>query len=462
MENLLKYKKEISLIIAVFLAIIIWNLKLPNLPQNGQKLLALSLMTVFLWATKTAHPGYISALFLSLLLIFDIAEAPQVFGLWSSSLIYIIIGAYLIASAVQSSGLGERIAYNFLLKFVSSYKSIILSIFLLTIFLSLIIPHPWPRSFLIMSVISVVIKSTDLSERDAANIGFSVFAFSVPISMIFLTGDSTLNILTLQMSGKNLSWIGWFYNMGIPALFASALTLILFLLIFTPDEKLKLNKTVIKEKLKSLGPLSSKEKRMIIWLTIAIILWTTDSVHGIELGWITLLTAVLMGMPIIGNVLEAEDWRNVPLGILFFLTAAVSIGRIGSSTGMNAWIASLILPAEMPANIFVFSLVTALISMGMHMFLGSVIAVMGIALPAFIIFAEGYGINPLVPALTAYSAIALHYIFPFHHLNVLVGLGKGSGGYDDKQVRKMGIPLTVVVIIVVLFEALWWQFTGLL
>ncbi|MGM0499371.1 MAG: SLC13 family permease [Bacillota bacterium] len=457
-----KYKKEITFILGILVAVLIWNLNLSALPAAGQKTLALSLMTVVFWAFKVAHPGYVSALFLSSLLIFNIASPEEVFSLWSSSLIYIIIGAYLIATAVKSSGLGERIAYKFILKFVDSYNSIIFSIFFLTLFLSLLIPHPWPRSFLIMSVMAVVIDSASLSKNDAAKIGFAVFAFSVPVSMIFLTGDSTINILAVEMSGQSLSWLGWLYQMGVPASLASVLTLILFLYIFQPEKKVNINKEEIAKKLDELGSFSNKEKRMIFWITTAIILWTTDSLHGIDLGWITLVIAALMGMPLVGNLLEAKDWANVPIGILFFLTAAVSIGRIGGSTGMNSWIASVILPAEIPANIFIFALMIVLISMTMHLFLGSVIAVMGIAIPAFIIFAEGYGINPLVPALMAYSSIALHYVFPFHHLNILVGIGENNGMYDNKTVVKFGLPLTIVIIIVVLFQAFWWQITSLI
>jgi di/tricarboxylate transporter len=96
------------------------------------------------------------------------------------------------------------------------------------------------------------------------------------------------------------------------------------------------------------------------------------------------------------------------------------------------------------------------------MFLGSVIAVMGIAIPAFIIFAESCGINPLVPALFVYTAIGTHYILPFHHLNILVGMGKENGNYSEKSVIKLGIPLTAVAIITVIFEYFWWQFTGLI
>lgn len=62
-------------------------------------------------------------------------------------MMYLIIGAYLIAVAVKESGLGERIAYKFIVKYVSSFKSIIVSIFALTFILALLIPHPWPARF---------------------------------------------------------------------------------------------------------------------------------------------------------------------------------------------------------------------------------------------------------------------------------------------------------------------------
>ncbi|MGM0602444.1 MAG: hypothetical protein ACQESS_03950 [Bacillota bacterium] len=70
--------------------------------------------------------------------------------------------------------------------------------------------------------------------------------------------------------------------------------------------------------------------------------------------------------------------------------------------------------------------------------------------------------HPLVPALLVYSSIALHYILPFHHLNILVGLGKDNGLYSDREVIKLGLPLTLIVFIIVFFEVVWWQITGLI
>ena len=75
---------------------------------------------------------------------------------------WLVMGAYMIAGAVKDSGLGERIAYAFIKKFVRSYNGIIISIFVLTFIMSVLIPHPWPRAFLIMSVMAVVIQSAKI------------------------------------------------------------------------------------------------------------------------------------------------------------------------------------------------------------------------------------------------------------------------------------------------------------
>lgn len=460
--NFKKYSRQIGFVCGLLVAMIIWNLNLEGISPQGQKCLALSLMTVVFWATKIAQPGYVSGLYLACLIIFNVAPASKVFILWTMDIPFLVIGAYLIACAVKSSGLGERIAYNLILKFVNSWNTAIYTIFLLTFILSLLIPHPWPRAFLIMSVMSVVIESANLSKEDSSKIGFTVFACSVPISMIFLTGDSIIIPLAINFSGVNLSWLGWLINMGIPAIFASILTLVLILILFKPEGEFKIDNKKIKEKLNSLGKITTKEKRTLCWITIAIVLWMTDSIHGIALGWVTLLVAMLMSLPIIGEILTSKDWEEVPVYVLLFLTAAISIGQIGGLTGMNQWIASVVLPSSVPVNPFVLGITIAFISIGLHMILGSVVAVMGVAIPALLVFTNTTSINPLVPALFVYTSIAIHYIFPFHHLNMLVGLGDECGLYTDKHVIKLGIPLTFVVFIIIILEAVWWNVTGLL
>lgn len=457
-----KNKSLIGLISGIFVAVLINMLSLEGLSPQGKMCLGLTLMTVVFWAFQIVQSGYASGLYLALLVIFKVAEPDVVFSPWLGSTIYLVIGAYLIASAVKSSGLGERIAYAFIIKFVNSYRSIIISIFFLTFILSVLIPHPWPRAFLIMSVMSVVIKNAKIPKEDAYKIGLAVFASAVPVSMIFLTGDSVINTLAVQATGESISWLKWFVYMGPPNIISSIITCALILVLFKPTAEVTVNKNEMKEKLSILGPVSVKEKRTIVWLSISVVLWMTDSIHGVNIGWITLLIAMLMSFPVIGEILTPKQWGEVPVYVLLFLTAAMTIGRVGGVTGMNAWIAETILPSSIPSNPFVLAFIISLISMVIHMALGSVIAVIGIAIPALLIFTEPMGISTIVTTLLVYTSIGIHYILPFHHLDVLVGLGEENGMYTQKEVMRLGIYLTMVVfIITVLVEVPYWKMIGL-
>ena len=57
---------------------------------------------------------------------------------------------------------------------------------------------------------------------------------------------------------------------------------------FKPTKEVNVNKTEILEKLEAMGPMSGKELRTAVWVTLAIILWMTDTLHGIDIGWVTL------------------------------------------------------------------------------------------------------------------------------------------------------------------------------
>lgn len=455
-------RRGLVLVIGILIALTILLVPLAGLSHEGKIFLALTLPTVFFWAMQIAPSGYLAGLYLSLLVILKVAPPDQVFSSWTGPTMYLIIGAYLIASAVKTSGLGERIAYAFVLKFVNSYPSIVISIFALTLVLSLLIPLPWPRAFLVMSVMTVVIRDAGLDKEDAAKIGFAVFAASVPVSLIFLTGDSVLNPLVIAASGATVGWVKWFIYMGIPAIIASVLTCLAILVLFKPKQKIIMDKDQIKKQLAAKGRFTNVEKRTVFWLVVAILLWTTDSVHGMNLGWITFIVAMLMSMPVLGEILGHQAWGEVPVHVLLFLTAAMAIGKIGGITGVNAWIAQTLLPSTPPGNIFVLTAFITGLSMVIHMLLGSVIAVMGVAIPALLAFTASSGITPLIPAMLVYTAISIHYVLPFHHLNILVGEGEENGGYSQRESLRMALPLTVIVfVITLLIELPWWRLLGL-
>ena len=165
---LARFKKEIGALAGLLVALSLWLAPLAGLSTEGRHCLALSLAAVIWWAMGVVHPGFTSLLLLVSWVVSGTADSATVFKLWTSPLMYLVIGGYLIAAAVEGSGLGRRMAYLFTLRFVSSYRSLIAACYILGFLLSILIPHPWPRSFMIMAVMAIIIRSAKLEKKFAA------------------------------------------------------------------------------------------------------------------------------------------------------------------------------------------------------------------------------------------------------------------------------------------------------
>jgi di/tricarboxylate transporter len=463
-------KRLIGFVLGIVVALIVMSLHLQGVSPAGDRWLALSLFAIIWWAFGVCHPGFTALILLVSYVVMGVAPSDQVFGVWVTSLVWIVVGGYLIAYAVSESGLGKRISYMFILKFVNSYNGVIISCYVLGILLSLVIPHPFPRAFLLMTVFAAVIVAAKLPRRDAAQVGLAVFAGSASTSMIFFTGDSILNPVAASFGaaagGHPIGWVTWFVYMGIPGLFATAITCATQLIFFRPSVKFAIDKSMLQKELDSLGAMTTKEKKTAFWVVVAIILWATSQVTKIDPGWTACLIAVALTFPVIGDVLDAKAWKSVDFGTLSFLTAALAIGTIGQYTGMNTWIVNHVFPSTVPANAYAFAAMAAGLTIVIHMCLGSLLAVLGIVGPAFVAFATKAGWNPNVAALLVYTAIVMQWALPFHSLNVLIGVGdqEGRGGrYNDMDAFKLGMPLIVgVFIVTVLIEVPYWHLIGLI
>jgi di/tricarboxylate transporter len=346
---------------------------------------------------------------------------------------------------------------------VNSFTGLLAAPYILGFLLSFMIPHPWPRSFIIMAVMAIMIKEMNLPRKDAINIGLAVFASSVPVSLILFTGDAMINSIAWGFTATQPSWLKWLWYMGIPGIVASVLLFLLQLKLFKPTAPVVVKKDEIRKRLQDLGGMTRSEKVVLFWIGLAIIVWATDFIHHINPAWVAIACAIVLSLPKIGDVLKPPDWAKVNIGTLFFLTAALGIGVVGGVTGMNHWVAGVVLPHHAPSNIILLALLLTVATIVIHMCLGSVLAVMGIVIPTMLAFTAGSGINPLVITLIVYTSVACHFVLPFHHMNVLVGEGETAGLYTDADTVKLGLPMTLIVLFVTLcVELPWWKLIGLI
>jgi len=132
------------------------------------------MFTVVWWIFGVMAPAYTTIMMFVGYIVFRLAKLEVVFKLWTFPLMWLMIGAFLIAAAVTKSGLAKRVAYYFMTRYANSYTSMVTLVYVLGFVLSFLIPHPFPRTLLIMAIVAAVIVSSKMGPEDAAALGFAV------------------------------------------------------------------------------------------------------------------------------------------------------------------------------------------------------------------------------------------------------------------------------------------------
>lgn len=456
----------LGLLAGLSVGLVLWFVPLGGISAQGQRCLAMTACTIIWWALEVANSGYIACgLLLGYLLLLDPeVAAPQiVLKLWTSPMLYLIVGGFLIAGAVKRSGVAKRFALICLGRFVKTYRQAVIACYVLSYAFGLIIPQSFPRAFLIMGVISCVSDRSGIDKKSAANLGLAVFASQIGAGMFLMTSESMLNFAMLEQLPLDMrpSWLAWAAGMSLPAVLLGAMMCLVQLKLFKGPQEFHFGPQEARKELEKMGAMSAAEKRTIFWLAVAVSLWMTDQVHGIDLGWISLGVAVLMSLPVIGELTKKEDWGDIDLGTLMFLTACIAIGAVGGASGMNDFLAQLILPAKLQTeNVFVLGALMAVVCIVMHLALGSIMATYALTIPALMTLAQPLGVSGMIVGLIVYVATTSQFFFPYQSLYMTMGMGDMAGGYTSQEVVRFGFCCTVPVLLCVVFSLGWWSIIG--
>lgn len=422
--------------------------------------LSLILFTILLWSTQVIPIGYASLFMLMLFSVLKLAPLEKIFGFWLNPVAYLVISSFLLAKAVEKSGLGKRLAVYLFSPFVRSYPTFIATIYLAGIALSLLIPHPFSRAFIMLAMVKSIFDRLQLEKEEKVSLGLSVFVAAAMNSFVFLTGDMSLNVLVANMAGYDITWLEWLVLMGVPSLALNILVIFVHLLIFPDKYKRRLqikDGGIVQNHIK----FTPMELRTIVWLLIAIALWSTDYWHGIHPGWITVIVVTGLTLPYVGNVIKTDDFKMVNVDLLIFIAAALSIGQIGHYTGLNEFLATVLFPGSWTVNPLLIGLLLCIAAMALHVFVGSAVTLASVMVPIAGIYFSSLSFNPLISTMIVYLCAKAQWIFPFHQMDILIGLGESNGLYTQKHVIRFGVAMIVPLILAVLmFYIPWWIWIG--
>ncbi len=431
------------------LLLILWN---PLTLSPSQNLLfGVILLGIALWATELLDRTLVSVILLLVFTAISDVSMERIFSFPLSSNFLTIVSSFLLSAGVVNSGVAKKLADDLLNRYCSNLVHLVFAACLLNALLAAVIPQPVPRITLLGSIYYVLLQEQDLKENQRKAVLLSVFVTATATAMILKNGDVVLNAAALSIGGTDLSQMEWLKYMSLPSLLTSAVLTFVYVIY----QKKNLNAPIIMSGKKS-EPLTRQGKNTAILMAVIVMLWVTETVHGISQTYISLAGTAIMFLL---GILKLPDLKSVKIGLLLFLTAEFALGNVLADSGIAASIARILLRI-MPAseNVYLPLFLLTLSIYLLHTLFGGAMGALAVSLP--IINALWGDVLPAeVISMAALVLVTCHYVFPYNQMTILVGYGQKY--YEFRDVMQFAVILTVLVTAMLFGLYLpWWKLTG--
>ena len=385
-------------IAGIVAAIIIYLLPLP-LESVAKATLAISAWLLIWLVFRPIDSGHTGLIYIFLLIVLKF-PTNSIFSWFIISPGWFQISAFIIAATMVKSGLAKRLAYTLMSKLGANTLPRFMAISVVVVFVMiLLVPSPTALIAIVLPLMIFVAEAWNLPARSESKKGVPPLAL-VSFLLVILCGQSgswiktgfSLNLLTLTLSGVDIEWMSWF-KLAAPIIWLFGFVMVFLLLkIFKPSKTIVASKDLLKEKVDELGPMTSKEKKVLAIMIVVLILWITESSHGISTGWVGLAAICVFALPKLGifnSFEEAVSTINWP--VMFFIAALSAMTSALNSSGASQVIAdalSVIKPESIITYFTTSSIVGTFLTsiLGINMF-------QGVIIPTFVGWAQEIGLG---------------------------------------------------------------------
>lgn len=280
-----------------------------------------------------------------------IVPVGQLLSGYGNGTVWLVFTAFLITQAFADTGLGRRVAYWMIGRFGKSSLGLVYGQMLTDLILSPATPSNTARSGGIVYPIFRNVASTLNSEpednprRIGSYITISGYAISLSTSAVFLTACAP-NILTVGFARDilkvDISWMDWFIGLAFPALLACLVVPYLIYKVYPPELKeISNHKELAAQGLREIGPMTGKEKLLVIFFVLAILGWATSSFTKLDGTAVALLFFACCA------IFKLIDWKNVlanngAWNTLIWYGAIMGISGILSKAKFFVWLAKVV------------------------------------------------------------------------------------------------------------------------
>ncbi len=396
----------------------------------------------------------------TLYLLSGIVPAEIAFGAWTSTTVWMILGAMVLANALEESGLLPRIAYWCILKCGASFTGVMFGVYLAGVALNFI---TFCQAFIIMMVLGYGIILA-LNLKPSKETGILCFATMLggQASTEFLYNPNFLAIIESGMQqlipGFKTAWYEMLIYNGIQFFLFLGILWGMSIIFKTKNIKLEGGKEYFIKAYSDLGPISKKEKIGITVVLILMIFLFTSPLHNIPAAYGFMTLPYILFLPNL-KVATQKSINNFNFSIFFFMVSCLGIGLVGGTLGFGHVISNTITPILEGASPLISLVVMLVCGMISNFFMTPYAMVAGLSVP-FAQVCIDLGLNPLAGVMSLIISADLVF-FPYEVATYLLMFSFGMISMKDfliYNIAKIGI--TFLFFIFVMYP--FWKFFGLL
>ncbi|MAV04907.1 MAG: anion transporter [Flavobacteriaceae bacterium] len=361
----------------LFLIILIW-FHPEGLSKEANAILASTIWIAVWWITEAVPIAITSLLPVVLFPLtggMELAETTASFG---HRYIFLYIGGFILAIAIERWNLHKRIALNIIQLIGTNVKNVILGFMVATAFLSMWISNTATSVMMLpigMSIISQLMDNPKTVENENQNFGKALMlaiAYSASIGgMATLIGtppNLVLATIVQETYGIEITFSKWFmFGLPISLILLAICWKYLTEIAFTfKQKKFPGGRNEINKQLKSLGKLSYEEKMVLLIFVGTAFAWITRSfllqklIPNLDDTIIAVIAGILLFiLPASKSknrkLINWEEAVKLPWGILLLFGGGLALAQGFKTSGLAEWIGGQLTLLE-GASIFILLL----------------------------------------------------------------------------------------------------------
>lgn len=388
----------------------------------------------------------------------NIFTTAGLFSAFSGTTVWLIIMVFALSAGIGKSGLLNRIAVAILSLFPPTYGGAVLAMMLTGTVLSPLIPSVNAKVNILIPFATATTEELKLQPRSRGALGlFSACYLPAYIGgNAFLTGSVYASVIcgfvtsyaaSLGAQGAVFNFMSWFMAASVWFLVLLTGTFIFTYIICKPTERLAFSKDYYAARLKDMGPMSKNEKIAMWVLIIALTLWSTTSIHGMDtgmIGWFAICVMCITGL------LEPSDFNvKIPWSLCVFIGCLLGMANYVGSTGWSVFLAEGLRPilAPLVVNPWVFVPFICIFTYALRFIIIEQNTALVIVMAIFGGLMHTAGINLYVIVFTEFMS-SMIWTVPYMNPFAMATLGIAGGKYITfPEMRKVSIVYMIINLI---------------